>query len=70
VSDGGYQLLEAARECFRFGLEIIPAMLPLALPSVVNVLPVVVKDHAGDVDVILGQCVHCVENLFFCQVLT
>ena len=40
----GYEGFEAPREGLGFGLKVVPAVLPLAIASVVNVLPIVVDD--------------------------
>lgn len=62
ASDFGDDVLEAVGESLGLGLEIIPAVLKLALASVVNVLPVVIDDQTGDFDVVFGELINGIKD--------
>lgn len=46
-------MLESVRECLSFSLELNPAVLELAVSTVVNGLPIVVNNEIRDVDFVL-----------------
>ncbi len=61
-TDIGYEGFEAPREGLGFSLKVVPAVLPLAITSIVNVLPVVVDNQVGDADFVFGQRAQRLQN--------
>jgi hypothetical protein len=62
-------MFQAVRECFAFSFKFDPTVLKLAMPAIINCLPVVVDDKVGNVDVVLRQCFRGVEDLLFRKLL-
>jgi hypothetical protein len=50
----GDECLQATREGPGLRFEVVPAVLPLAITAIVDVLPVVVDDEVRDTDLVLS----------------
>lgn len=57
-------MFQAIWEILWFCLETIPSVLKLAMPAIVNVLPIIIDDEIGYVDFVFGQCFDGFEDLF------
>lgn len=52
-------ILQAVGKSVLFSFKVVPSILELSFAPVVDVLPVIIDNQAGDLDVIFGQLIDC-----------
>lgn len=69
-SNLGDNSLETIRKRFALGLKLVPAMLELAMTSIIDCLPIIVYDKICNINVVLFESFNSLDNFVFGEPLT